>query len=61
MGLGRRNIAMNDDESDLDHADENGLTYEVSDEALEASGSDTQRFTVSLSQPGLFTCAVGCC
>jgi hypothetical protein len=52
---------MNDNKNEIDQADEDILCYEVSDEALEASGSGTRQFTFSLSQPGLFTCAVGCC
>ncbi len=52
---------MDENSNDVEQADDEFPTYEVSDEALEASGTATPAFTFSLSQPGLFTCAVGCC
>ena len=53
---------MDDDSNRLDRTDEDAFTSEVSDEALEAaSGPGTPGLTVSLIQPNLFTCSIGCC
>jgi hypothetical protein len=50
-----RTIAMNDDASDLDQTDKDILTYEVSDEALEAAsgtGHSTSWSTCRFGNPG---------
>lgn len=44
---------MNDDTTDLDQADEEILTYNVSDEELEAAATNTQ---LEVTQIGYKTC-----
>jgi hypothetical protein len=47
---------MNDDNTDLDQADEDILTHDVSDDALEAVASTDGRWTYYSSNGG-----AGCC
>jgi hypothetical protein len=62
--LGKGIVVNGDDTNryDLDQTNEDILSCDVSDEALEAAaGPGATGFTVSLSDPHLFTCAIGCC
>jgi hypothetical protein len=57
-----RDDCRDDSDRTLDRADAMILTYDVSDDALErASDVGARAFPFSLAQPGLYTCAVGCC
>jgi hypothetical protein len=55
------NLAMHRNPDEIEQTDEHVFAFEVSDEALEASGGGALQIIFSLSQPNLLSCAVTCC
>ena len=52
---------MHHNPDEIEQTDEHVFAFEVSDEALEASGGGALQILFSLSQPNLLSCAVTCC